>query len=303
MKKVLLVYYSQTGQLQQLAQHFIAPLQAADNISVECLALQAQTPWAFPWRFGHFFNTFPETVHLQPKPIVSPQCADTHYDVVILAYTVWFLSPSQPITAFLQHPIAAQILPNTPVITLIACRNMWLMAQEVVKSLLAQHGARLVGNVVKIDACSSAASFITTPAWMLTGKQQAVTWLPKAGIAPEELADGARFGTRLCEALQHPSSLDETLFHGMGAVKIDEKLMLSERVGKRSFYVWGKLLLAAGQIHPYLRWALLVCYIVFLLCMILTVVPLSALAKRLLAPLWRQKMAQQRAYFSWPSGE
>ena len=43
------------------------------------------------------------------------------------------------------------MLKDTPVITLIGCRNMWLMAQEKVKSLLKEADSQLIGNVVKVD--------------------------------------------------------------------------------------------------------------------------------------------------------
>ena len=57
-----------------------------------------------------FFNTFPETVLLKPEPIESLEFKQEKYDLVILAYTVWFLSPSQPITAFLQNEQAKKYL-------------------------------------------------------------------------------------------------------------------------------------------------------------------------------------------------
>lgn len=64
------------------------------------------------------------------------------------------------------------MLKDTPVITLIGCRNMWLMVQEKVKKLLAESEAKLIGNVVKVDQSNDWASFITTPLWMLTGKKK-----------------------------------------------------------------------------------------------------------------------------------
>lgn len=92
--------------------------------------------------------------------------------------------PSQPITAFLQSEQAKKVLKDTPVITLIGCRNMWLMAQEKVKKLLAESEAKLIGNVVKVDQSNDWASFITTPLWMLTGKKKSASCralaLPKA---------------------------------------------------------------------------------------------------------------------------
>ncbi|OOF70750.1 hypothetical protein [Rodentibacter caecimuris] len=302
-KKILIISYSQTGQLCRLAEHFIQPLLGQTNISVEHCRLQPQTDYDFPWHFLSFFNTFPETVHLQPQPLCPPKFANENYDLVIIAYTVWFLSPSQPITAFLQSKRAKELLKNTPVITLIGCRNMWLQAQEKMKILLANCGANLIANVVKVDQSNDWASFITTPMWMLTGKKKALSWLPAAGIAESEIADMKRFGEKLLQVFQKNQFLDKSIFQGMGAVKIDEKLMMSEKVGARSFYIWGKLLIKCGQISPSFRKILLCFYIIFLVVMILTVVPISALIKRLLKPLLQEKLDKQKRYFAEPSGE
>lgn len=302
-KNILVISYSQTGQLTRLAENFVQPLQQQVDIVVEHCQLQPQMPFSFPWSFQGFFNTFPETVHLQPSPIETPILQRDRYDLVIIAYTVWFLSPAQPITAFLQSEQAKSLLKDTPVITLIGCRNMWLMAQEKVKEMLAETGAKLIGNVVKVDQSNDWASFITTPMWMFTGKQKAYDWLPSAGIAENEIMDSRRFGEKLLQIFRQNRPLDKTIFYQMQAVKIDEKLMMSEKVGHRSFYLWGKLLLKCGQISPDLRKAVLYFYVLFLISLILTVVPISAVIKHLLRPLLRKKLAQQKRYFAEPSGE
>ena len=301
-KNLLFISYSQTGQLDCLVENFIQPLKNQQTINIEQIRLQPIKKYEFPWKFMTFFNQFPESVHLRPAPIAPLQLQLENYDLVIIAYSVWFLSPSQPITAFLQSE-QAHILKDTPVITLIGCRNMWLMAQEKMKKMLTALGANLIGNIVKTDQSNSWASFITTPAWMFSGKKRYFSWLPSAGISDHELEDMQRFGTKLAEALGAHQPLDRTLFRNMGAVKIDEKLMMSEKVGHRSFYLWGKLLLKCGQISPRFRRIVLYFYILFLIALILTVVPLSALIKRLLKPLLKEKLARQKRYFAEPSGE
>lgn len=168
-KHILVISYSQTGQLNELTQHFLQPLKQQENIVIEECQIKPIQPYSFPWKFIPFFNQFPESVHLKPAPIEKPILQREKYDLVIIAYSVWFLSPSQPITAFLQSE-QAKILKNTPVITLIGCRNMWLMAQEKMKKMLTALDANLIGNVVKTDQSNAWASFITTPAWMFSGK-------------------------------------------------------------------------------------------------------------------------------------
>lgn len=303
MKKILVVHYSQTGQLDRLVGRFLEPLSAADGIEIDKLAVQPQQPFAFPWKFWRFFNTFPETVHLRPAPIETPHMPSGQYDLIVLAYTVWFLSPSQPIAAFLQHPAVRPVFRGTPVVTLTGCRNMWLTAHRTVSRILSDLGAHLVGNIVKTDQCGSAASFVTTPAWMLTGDKQFFKRLPPAGISEAEIADCARFGGKLCSVLQSGGALDESLFQDMGAARVNEKLMFSEQAAYRSFRVWGKALMAAGRLSPYLRRLLLAVYIVFLIGIILTVVPAGALLRRLLAPFCEARIQRRKREWSAPSGE
>lgn len=230
--------------------------------------------------------------------------ADTRYDLIILAYQVWFLSPSLPMTSFLATPEAARLLKDTPVMTLIGCRNMWLMAQEKMKTRLQQLGARLVDNAVLTDECGSAASFVATPAWMFTGRQKAAGWLPRAGISELDIRLASRFGEAIRRRLLADSEpVQAPMLTGLAAVRVDEKLIASERIGNRSFQVWSRLLSRIGPQGSRRRSLGLVVYIAFLLCMIVTVVPVTALLKKVLTPLNRAKTAGQKAYFAQPSGE
>lgn len=304
MRQVLVVHYSQTGQLGRLVQSVCAPLLARDDVQLDFLAVQPATPYPFPWPFLTFFSIFPETVLMRPEPLQPLQVdPGKRYDLVILAYQVWFLSPSRPITSFLATPEAARLLKDAPVVTLIGCRNMWLMAQEKLKARLDALGARLLDNIVLTDACGSAASFLATPLWMFTGRQQPFAWLPKAGISEAEIAGARRFGVAIGERLAQGGPMEQPMLRGLGAVRIDEKLIASERVGTRSFKAWGTLLAALGPQHSLRRRAGLIVYIVFLLSLILTVVPVSALLKKLLSPLTRARIQREKAYFAAPSGE
>lgn len=304
-KRVLVVHYSQTGQLHRVVTSILEPLASQPTIHVDQLRLEPVEDYPFPWPFIRFINTFPEAAHecgCALKPFNLPH--DQPYDLVILAYQVWFLAPSIPVTAFLKSADAERLLTNTPVVTVIACRNMWLMAQEKVKAQLARLNARLVGNIALVDEAGTAASFISTPLWVLTGNKGPFPFgIPAAGVAEQEITAATRFGEAISHSFANNSTLDETLLQGLGAVQINERLIASEKVGTRSFYLWGKLFLAAGGPEAWLRKPLTIIYAVFLLTLILTVVPVTALLKRLFAPLMKARIARQKAYFAQPSGE
>ncbi len=305
MRQVLIVYYSQSGQLSQLVESVSAPLREESNLQVDYLQLRMQTPFPFPWPFLKFFRIFPETVLMQPQPLQPLAIdADKKYDLIILAYQVWFLSPSLPMTSFLATPEAAKLLNGAAVMTLIGCRNMWLIAQEKMKEKLQQLNAHLIDNAVLTDACGSAMSFISTPLWMFTGRKKAFSWVPQAGIAATEITAARRFGEAIsARLLQNSQPIVAPMLQGLGAVKVNEKLIASERIGARSFYLWSRLLRALGEPDSRLRGLGLLIYIVFLLFMIVTVVPITAVLKKLLSPLTKHRIARERAYFAEPSGE
>jgi len=307
MQRILVVHYSQTGQLRDVVAAMIAPLRAASAIEVTSLELQPRKPFPFPWPFWYFFNTFPECVFEDAEPNKDlPLPANAEFDLIILAYTVWFVSPSLPTTAFLRSADAKRLLSGKPVITLIACRNMWLMAQERVKEQLKALGAQLIDNAVLVDMTDMWATFISTPMWMLTGKRGPFLngRIPRAGIPVAEINGAARFGAAIARQLPRRSANDFTpMLTGLGATKVNESLIASEPIVRRSFRLWGGLLRALGKRESIPRRLVLVLYVVFLVTLILTVVPISAVVKALLKPLTRSRTQRQRAYYAAPSGE
>jgi hypothetical protein len=228
---------------------------------------------------------------------------DEDFDLIVLPYQVWFLAPALPITGLLKHPIAARLFKGKPVVTVIACRNMWLLAHEKLKTLLAATGARLLDNIVLTDPGPTLATFITTPAWLLTGRKAGFWGLPDAGLSDAQISRSRRFGLALRDALaQHQERGHAPLLAGLGAVQANPRLYISEKAGTRSFYLWGKLLRAAGSPGHWLRRPLLLLYVVFLIALILTVVPLSLGLQTLLRPVFQKKLHQMKTAFELPSG-
>lgn len=305
MKKILVVYYSQSGQLTEVAKRFTQPLLDAPDIDVHFENIQPVVDYPFPWPFLQFLDAFPESVYLDPPAMEATSLrGDEDFDLVILAYQVWFLSPSLPITGFLKSDIAGRLLAGKPVVTLIACRNMWLMAQEQMKMLLSGLQARLVGNVALVDEAGSLGSFLATPVWVLSGNKgpHLGGLIPRAGVAESQIQACDRFGQRIVEVFEQDREIDESLLCGLGAVTVDEKLISSEKTARRGFRIWGRLLRSLGPQGAPARKPVLLVYVCFLVFFILTFIPLSMLLKKLLSPLTRERTAEQKAYFGQPSG-
>jgi len=307
MKRVLVIWYSQSGQLRDIVDSIAQPLSQSLEIELTMAQIKPVQPYPFPWSFWRFFDTFPECIYAEPDAIQPLEITeDDEFDLIILAYQVWFISPSLPTTAFMQSEQAKKLLKDTPVITVIGCRNMWLMAQERMKEQLNHVGAKLIDNVVLAERTHGAISVITTPWWLLSGNRGPYLrgLLPRAGVWQRDIQAAVRFGKVIALQLSQRDRADSRpMLSGLGAVTVHPGLISSELIVRRSFRLWGALLRACGKPGAALRRVVLGLYVLFLIAMLLTIVPVVFVLKTVLSPLTRARIARQRQYFAAPSGE
>lgn len=301
-KKVLVVSYSQTGQLTKVVNNFTKPFLEDESIQIVHKNIKPKKSYPFPWDLMTFMDTFPESVHLVACEIEDFE-DDNDYDLIILSYQVWFLSPSIPVTSFLKSDWAKKKFANKPVITLIGCRNMWIMAQEKMKQLLIDLNANLIDNVVLIDKGNSLETFITTPRWMLTGKKNSILGLSTAGIDENEIVKSQRFGKALLNALKNNKEKEnKSLLWGLKAVEVNAKLIKSEKIATKSFLIWGSLIRKLGKPGSLKRKPIVMLYLVFLLFMIITVVPINMIIQSILRIVNEKSVKKQKEFYELPSG-
>ena len=136
--------------------------------------------------------------------------------------------------AFLQSAEGKQLIKGKPVITVVACRNMWLSAQQAMQEMIADAGGRLLDHIAFTDRGHPLATFITTPRWVLTGRRNPFLGLPAAGVAPDEIAAADRFGKAIGKALMRGDEQgNQPLLRGLRAVTVNPRLAISERAGRR----------------------------------------------------------------------
>ena len=251
-----------------------------------------------------FIDAFPECVQLDPPPLEPLSIpADRQFDLVILTYQVWYLAPALPMTAFLKSPAGRQLIKDKPVVTLVACRNMWLSAQETMRRLIAEAGGQLRDHLAFTDQGHALATFITTPRWVLTGRRDRFLGMPPAGVSPAEIRAAGRFGRALGDALKADTERrDGPLLGGLRAVTVNPRLAVSERAGRRAFGVWSRLIRLCGRRGQWRRRPALLVFAIYLIAMVLTVVPASLLIQWLFSPLLRPRLARLRAELELPSG-
>ena len=87
MKKVLVVTYSQSGQLDEIVTNILKPLIGIVEIHYE--KLQPVPSYPFPWTDMDFWDAMPESVRMIPatfKPLNIDSSSD--FDLVILGYPI-----------------------------------------------------------------------------------------------------------------------------------------------------------------------------------------------------------------------
>ncbi|OQY59869.1 MAG: hypothetical protein B6245_04385 [Desulfobacteraceae bacterium 4572_88] len=301
MKKILVIYYSQSGQLTDIVRSALKPLEKNPNISVCYEALKPGNPFPFPWTTLEFCDVFPESVEditCELEPFAFN--ADEDFDLIILAYQVWYLSPSIPVATFLKSPEARLVMRGRPVLTLIGCRNMWLLAHERVKTRLHDMGARLAGNIVLADRTSNLIGVITIAFWMLTGKKERfLNLFPLPGVSDQDISDAERFGTLILESLENgKTELSQSLLNQHEAVTVNPGYLIFEKRIIRIFKVWSKFILRKGEQGDPGRRPRVRLFLAYLLFAITFFAPLSTLASGLIQIFRRKQIREQMRYFS-----
>lgn len=250
MKRVLVVYYTQTGQQREILDQLLSPLEADPGVELTFHRITPVSDYPFPWDGYTFFDAFPESFLQVPCELrpMDDHILEREYDLIILGYQVWYLSPSIPFNSFLKSEAASRLLHNKPVITVINCRNMWVMAQEKVKRLLHDIGANHVGNIARVDRHLNHVSVITIVHWMMTGRKDTYLGLfPKPGVSDKDIAESEKFGTPILTHLKHGdySTLQAELLK-REAVMIRPLLVFTDKRANTLFAKWAKLIRSKG---------------------------------------------------------
>lgn len=299
-KKVLVVYFTQSGQMEEIIDHFTAPLYAVTGMDVEIekVRIHPQHPFPFPWKTtALFFDAMPHSVDGVPEPLEPFHFKHSNYDLIIIGCQPWFLSPNIPINTLLLHPQFKAVANNTPVITISGCRNMWINAQEKVKKRLKETGANLVGNIALVDKHDNYTSLVTILYWMLTGKRDR-KWgiFPKPGVAEKDIVNSVIFGETVKRYLVNNTAwagLQDELV-AQKAVDIKYYLMFIERKAGKIFKIWSAIIAKKKNKAPWL-----VAFKYYILVALFFAAPIILTVDAILfRPFLGKRIRRQKAYYA-----
>jgi len=298
MKRILILYYTQSGQLLSILQSLAKPLIHAGH-TIHFEEIQPEEKFPFPWTSYQFFNAFPEVFSQKPQRLKNISTkASNGYDLIILGYQPWFLTPSRPVSSFLQTEEAKKILSNKPVITVLGCRNMWLGAQEKVKRRLRDFDSKLVGHIAMIDRSPNLTSLITILRWMFTGDKKPFWFFPAAGVSKNDVEHGQNYGEIISQSLNNGdyATLQKKL-NDAGAIDIKPNLVLLERRGQKAFSVWSRFIASGGPVHSTGRKIRVYIFMYLLPTAIFFLSPLLWIVSRILLTVKRKQLIQDVEYY------
>ena len=300
MKKILVIYFTQTGQAKQAVDAVLKPLHNDADYSVHYELIQPKDPLPYPWKFMEFCDVFPENVHAVPMEL-GPSTIDpsADFDLVFIAYQPWFLSICRPINSFLLSEEAKKLLNGKPVITIINCRNMWLTAQERMKKRLLDLNAKLVGNITFVDKSANLTSLITVLAFELKGvKQNYMGLFPKYGISDEDLSRAPELGNLIARALNTGNYEGlQAEFVEKGFVSVKGNLLLLEGRGKALFPLYANYISKKGTAGSAERRTRVRIFGFVLPTAIFILSPIITLISRLAPLIAAGKMKKEIAYY------
>jgi hypothetical protein len=300
-KSVLVVYFTQTGQLSSAVKATLQPLENDPEVEIDYEQVKPINAFPYPWSYMQFFDAFPETVHGIPCEL-EPFKFDPNknYDLIVLAYQPWFLSICIPLNSFLQSKEAKKVLENKPVVTVIACRNMWLNAQEKMKKQLLGLKANLVGNITFVDKSPNLVSLVTVFAFVLGGvKNKFLGIFPKYGVKESDLLKGPTYGNSILNNLKSNdyNHLQESLIKD-GAVTIKSNLMLLEGRGRVLFPLYANYISKKGTAGSADRRLRVRIFGIVLPTAILILSPIITIFSRLAPLIASKKIKREIDYYS-----
>jgi hypothetical protein len=289
--RALVIWYSQTGQLRRALEALVEPLADA-GYELVWEELRPLRPYPFPWSLRAFLEVFPDAVLgggcELAAPAVSP---DEEFDLVVLGYQVWYLAPSSPVEALFRSDLRRAIA-GRPVVTLVACRNMWFSAATRMRRLIELAGGELAGHVAVTDDGPVWATFVTTPRWLLTGRaDRFLRIFPPPGIGPRTLAGVGRLGRVLAE--RAPRIRHERPFAGHETFDVDDTVVVADVLAGLAFRPWAHFVARAGPSGSLRRALAMGTFGAWLTATVPVAMPALALAR---LPLRRVVRRATRAY-------
>src|SRR5271163_3675528 len=210
--RVLLLYYSYTGQSQKV-------LEAAGEVlrGRGCEVRTAEIKFT-DQRYSEKFSRFPmrrvwpdmlsvlgaqkrnETGEIQTPDAVR----DADYDLILIGSPTWWDNVSMPLRSFLKSPEAGKLLSGKPFAVFVVCRTFWQANLEGVRELAEEQGGRYVDELHFTYPGDNLRSMLSLTSYLGSGEYRQKYLglrIPPTNVQPEQLEQTRTFAGRLADGL------------------------------------------------------------------------------------------------------
>lgn len=276
MTKILVIYYTQSGQGKDIVDGILSPLKKQNTYQIDYFKITPEKDFPFPWSTQEFYDCMPECVDGDTIP-VKPFTITEDYDLVILSYPIWFLSLAIPFWSMLQDEKLKSFLNGKKVITALGVRNMWVNAHKRLYKYFEDNNINHVGNMVFADPSPNLVSVITVIKFLFTGNKKPVKYLPAYGVSDAEMKNMGVFGNLIDNAFSKNdfSNLQKHIVENKG-VALKFSLKTTELAGGRIFKIWSSFIKKKGSAGDPKRHGRLKIYQYYLLFLLFFITPISS---------------------------
>ncbi|BBY77129.1 hypothetical protein MPRF_40280 [Mycolicibacterium parafortuitum] len=210
--KVLLVYYSYTGQTQKV-------LDAAADVlrergcevtlaPIEFVDPQYSEPFTrFPMRrvWPDMFSVFKAQGRGETGEIRTPDAVRAgDYDLVLFGSPTWWDTVSMPLRSFLVSKEAGPLLDGTPYAVVAVCRRLWRGNLEAVRELADKQGGRFVDSIHFEYPGGQLPSLLSLASYLGSGEYRdryLGVKIPPTNISAAQVDQARAFAGRLADRL------------------------------------------------------------------------------------------------------
>lgn len=208
--RVLLLYYSYTGQSQKVLEAAgevfeargydvtTAPIEFTDRRYAERFS-------RFPMRsvWPEFLGMLPAQTLQRTGDIRTPDAVRTgDYDLICIGSPTWWSTVSMPLRTFLKSHEARNLLDGKRFAVFVVCRKKWRGNLTGVRKLAEKKGARYVDGIHFTYPGSELPSMLSLTSYLGSGEYKdryLGIKLPPTNISAEQLEETRRFAARVAD--------------------------------------------------------------------------------------------------------
>lgn len=211
--RVLLLYFSFSGQSSSLAHHFALGLQK-QGVEVVQERIQPLQPLHFPFRSILHTLKMMLCTFLRQRMAIEPLSSACFqpYDLMILAGPTWSYNPSGPVLSLLDRD-GARLFADRKVLPLISCRRYWRLHFWTLRRMLRTCGAVVTNRLIVTHPTRE--PWVTLGVFFkLAGKNPERSkflgkFYRKYGHSKRQLQNAELLGEKIGEALFRGDSLND----------------------------------------------------------------------------------------------